>query len=186
MKWVPGRPPGLPLRSLPSSRRPASFHLDVGRVFLVFILVEEAGVVAAAFTLGAALDLAAGGVVDLHQQGLIFIEPEDQELPFGQVAGACERFPPLAQEDGVVQRVLCQDPGGAVRAALHLQPEAFRPTIRHGHGEDVLQVQAAVRAAVEIHDEFERRHTGVGSVPGCRGGRSAAASSSPAASHAAT
>ena len=65
-KWGPGRPPGLQLRSSPSSRRPASFRLDVRRVFLVFILIEEAGAVAAALALGAALDSAAGGAVDLH------------------------------------------------------------------------------------------------------------------------
>ena len=56
---VPGRPP---------SRRPARLRLDVGPVFLTFILVEEAGAVTAALTLGAALDSATGGVVDLHHR----------------------------------------------------------------------------------------------------------------------
>ena len=145
-KWTPGRPPGLPLRSSSYSRRSASFRLDVGRVFLIFILVEEARGVAAALPLGVALDSAAGAAVDIHQQGLISIKPEGQELPFGQAVGACERFSPLAQENGIVRRILRQDPGGAIGAALHLQPEAFRPAIRHGHGEGVRQVQAPVGA----------------------------------------
>ena len=110
----PGGLLGLHFVALPPSRRPARLRLEVARAFLIFILVEEAGAVAAALALGAALDSAARGAVDLHQQGLIIIKPEGQELSFRQAARACERFPPLAQEDGVVQRVLCQDPGGAV------------------------------------------------------------------------
>ena len=161
----PGGLLGLHLAALPPSRRPACLRLDVGRVFLIFILVEEAGAMAAALTLGAALDSTAGGAVDLHQQGLIPIKPEGQELPFGQAAVACKCFPPLAQEDGVIRRVLCEDPGGAVGTALHLQPKAFRPAVRHDHGEGVRQVQSAVGAAMEIHNEVERRHAGVGGVP---------------------
>ena len=118
VEWEPERPPGSPLRGSPPSRRPACLRLDVGRVFLVFILIEEAGAVAAALTLGAALDPAAGSMVDLHQKGLIPIKPEGQELPFGQAVGACERFSPLAQEYGVIRRVLCQNPGGAIGAVM--------------------------------------------------------------------
>ena len=86
---VPGSPP---------SWRPARLRLDVRRAFLV----EGAGAAAAALTLSAALDSATGGAVDLHQQVLISIEPEGQELSFGQAARACERFPPLADRKSVV------------------------------------------------------------------------------------
>ena len=94
-KWGPRTPPGSPLHSSPSSRRPARLRLDVQRAFLIFILVEGVGAVAAALAFGAAFDSTADGAVDLHEQGLVPIKLEGQILPPGQAGKHAKDFHPL-------------------------------------------------------------------------------------------
>ena len=93
-KWGPWRPPGLPLRSSPSSRPPARLRLDVRRAFLVFILVERAGAVAAALAFSATLDSTADCTVDLHQQGLVLSNRKARNCPLDKQRKRASVFHP--------------------------------------------------------------------------------------------
>ena len=92
---------------------------------------------AAALTIGAALNSTAVGTVDLYQQGLIPIKPEGQELPFGQASGACKRFPPLprrmassgaysakTQEGPLGQSSTCSQKPSSLRFAMAMAKES--------------------------------------------------------------
>ena len=170
-----------------SSGKRAPLGLDAEGVLFVLILVllivKDA--TAAVVALRAAVHASSLGAEDLHGERLVPVVLERQVLPPGKVTGACERFPPLPQERGAIRGVLRFDLGGAIGATIHLQPVAGGPVVVHVHRrrEGVRQMKTAAQSSVQIHDELERRETGVGRPPGGRARRTShSATSTPTAS----
>ena len=154
---------------LASLGKRAPIDLDVDVVFFIFILVLVivAAATATAVALRTAVLMCSIGAEDLHGERLISVILECQVLPAGEVTGTRERFPSPAQEHGVVDGVLNFYPGGAVGAAVHLQPVTGGPVVVrvHRRRKGVRQMEPAAHPPIQIYDELEWREAGVGRTP---------------------
>ena len=94
---------------------------------------------------------------DLHDKCVLTIKLAHKEFPPGQAKELGERLLSPTQEHGVIDIVLHEDPGGAIWAAIHLQPQAWRPAALHHRREGFWKINPATDLLAQIHDELEGR-----------------------------